>query len=152
MDTHVQQLSSREEEEIDSSIKDKGKGKNQNTSSDKPRVILTGKKRQRRLSSGVWVHFEFLDEPDENDGLKEIDEAVYKIRESAKYYRSSLKSETVEAIIFLRDWAFEEANMDPQMEMLCRSVMKLKVGDNDDTLRTLPELEQFDENVSSNIV
>uniref|UniRef100_A0A803NBP7 hAT-like transposase RNase-H fold domain-containing protein n=1 Tax=Chenopodium quinoa TaxID=63459 RepID=A0A803NBP7_CHEQI len=66
MDTHVHQLSSGEEEEIDSTIKDKGKGKNQNTSSDKPRLILTGKKRPRRLSSGVWVHFEFLDEPDEN--------------------------------------------------------------------------------------
>uniref|UniRef100_A0A803MTI1 BED-type domain-containing protein n=1 Tax=Chenopodium quinoa TaxID=63459 RepID=A0A803MTI1_CHEQI len=69
MDTHVHQLSSGEEEEIDSTIKDKGKGKNQNTSSDKPRVILTGKKRPRRLSSGVWVHFEFLDEPDENGNL-----------------------------------------------------------------------------------
>uniref|UniRef100_A0A803N9M1 BED-type domain-containing protein n=1 Tax=Chenopodium quinoa TaxID=63459 RepID=A0A803N9M1_CHEQI len=69
MDTHVHQLSSGEEEEIDSTIKDKGKGKNQNTSSDKPRLILTGKKRPRRLSSGVWVHFEFLDEPDENGNL-----------------------------------------------------------------------------------
>uniref|UniRef100_A0A803KMV6 HAT C-terminal dimerisation domain-containing protein n=1 Tax=Chenopodium quinoa TaxID=63459 RepID=A0A803KMV6_CHEQI len=43
-------------------------------------------------------------------------------------------------------------NMDPQMEMLCGSVMKLKVGNNDDTPHTLPELEQFDENASSNIV
>uniref|UniRef100_A0A803LJE6 Transposase n=1 Tax=Chenopodium quinoa TaxID=63459 RepID=A0A803LJE6_CHEQI len=50
MDTYVQQLSSGEEEEIDSTIKDKGKGKNQQTSSDKPHVILT-------------------DEPDENGNL-----------------------------------------------------------------------------------
>uniref|UniRef100_A0A803N0Y0 BED-type domain-containing protein n=1 Tax=Chenopodium quinoa TaxID=63459 RepID=A0A803N0Y0_CHEQI len=69
MDTHVQQLSFGEEEEIDYTIKDKGKGKNQKTSSDKPHVILTDKKRQRRLSSSVWVHFEFLDEPDENGNL-----------------------------------------------------------------------------------
>uniref|UniRef100_A0A803MAY2 Uncharacterized protein n=1 Tax=Chenopodium quinoa TaxID=63459 RepID=A0A803MAY2_CHEQI len=44
--------------------------------------------------------------------------------------------------------------MDPQMEMLCGSVMKLKVEDNNDnhdTPRSLPELEQFDENASSNI-
>uniref|UniRef100_A0A803LYP4 Uncharacterized protein n=1 Tax=Chenopodium quinoa TaxID=63459 RepID=A0A803LYP4_CHEQI len=110
MDADVQQLSSGEEEEIDSTTKDKGKGKNQKTSSDKPRVILTGKKCQHQLSSDVWVHFEFLDEPDEND------------------------------------------NMDPQMAMLCGSVMKLKVGDNDDTPQTSPELEEFDENGSSNIV
>ncbi|XP_021764252.1 uncharacterized protein LOC110728891 [Chenopodium quinoa] len=63
MDADVQQLSS-EEEEIDSTTQDKGNGKNQKTSSGKPRVILTGKKRQRRLSSGVWVNFDFLDEPD----------------------------------------------------------------------------------------
>uniref|UniRef100_A0A803MQN8 Uncharacterized protein n=1 Tax=Chenopodium quinoa TaxID=63459 RepID=A0A803MQN8_CHEQI len=110
MDTHVHQLSSEEEEDIDTTIKDKGRGKNQQTSSDIPHVILTGKKCQRRLSSGVWVHFEFLYEPDEN------------------------------------------ANMDPQMEMLCGLVMKLKVGDNDDTPRTSPELEQFDENASLNTV
>ncbi|XP_021715946.1 zinc finger BED domain-containing protein RICESLEEPER 2-like [Chenopodium quinoa] len=68
MDADVQQLSS-EEEEIDSTTQDKGNGKNQKTSSGKPRVILTGKKRQRRLSSGVWVNFDFLDEPDENGNL-----------------------------------------------------------------------------------
>uniref|UniRef100_A0A803LRD6 BED-type domain-containing protein n=1 Tax=Chenopodium quinoa TaxID=63459 RepID=A0A803LRD6_CHEQI len=319
MDTHVHQLSSGEEEEIDSTIKDKGKGKNQNTSSDKPRLILTGKKRPRRLSSGVWVHFEFLDEPDENgnlickckkcglrfngdsknetgnlhrhlknckqrsfrdvgqmilektssglgnrlpdfdagyfrellsiaivehdmpfqfvefkgfrrcfnylhpdfkphsieyelefskvkDALRRLYEAYESTHSSSSkaipttnasneasddfmmdfdsfsqeqssvaikseidmYYEepliprgtnldilSSLKSETVEAIICLRDWAFGEANMDPQMEMLCGSVMKLKVEDNNDnhdTPRSSPELEQFDENASSNIV
>uniref|UniRef100_A0A803MQN9 Uncharacterized protein n=1 Tax=Chenopodium quinoa TaxID=63459 RepID=A0A803MQN9_CHEQI len=85
MDTHVQQLSSGEEEEIDTTIKDKGRDKNQQTSSDKSHVILT-------------------------------------------------------------------ANMDPQMEILGGSIMKLKVGDNDDTPRTSPELEQFDENASLNIV
>uniref|UniRef100_A0A803LW41 BED-type domain-containing protein n=1 Tax=Chenopodium quinoa TaxID=63459 RepID=A0A803LW41_CHEQI len=68
MDADVQQLSS-EEEEIDSTTQDKGNGKNQKTSSGKPRVILTGKKRQRRFSSGVWVNFDFLDEPDENGNL-----------------------------------------------------------------------------------
>ncbi|KNA06017.1 hypothetical protein SOVF_184970, partial [Spinacia oleracea] len=34
-----------------------------------PRVLLTGKKRQRRLTSNVWVHFDFLDVPDENGNL-----------------------------------------------------------------------------------
>ncbi|XP_021739123.1 zinc finger BED domain-containing protein RICESLEEPER 1-like [Chenopodium quinoa] len=67
-------------------------------------------------------------------------------------YRSALKSETVEAIIYLRDWDFGEDNMDPQMAMLCGSVMKLKVGDNDDAPQTSPELSEFDENASSNIV
>uniref|UniRef100_A0A803MQ10 hAT-like transposase RNase-H fold domain-containing protein n=1 Tax=Chenopodium quinoa TaxID=63459 RepID=A0A803MQ10_CHEQI len=65
---------------------------------------------------------------------------------------SALKSETVEAIICLRDWDFGEDNMDPQMAMLCGSVMKLKVGDNDDAPQTSPELSEFDENASSNIV
>ncbi|XP_021757908.1 zinc finger BED domain-containing protein RICESLEEPER 2-like [Chenopodium quinoa] len=68
MDADVQQLSS-EEEKIDSTTQDKGNGKNQKTSSGKPRVILTGKKRQRRLSSGVWVNFDFLDEPHQNGNL-----------------------------------------------------------------------------------
>uniref|UniRef100_A0A803M124 BED-type domain-containing protein n=1 Tax=Chenopodium quinoa TaxID=63459 RepID=A0A803M124_CHEQI len=338
MDIHVQQLSSGEEEEIDSTIKDKGKGKNQKNSSDKPHVILIGKKRQRRLSSSVWVHFEFLDEPDENGnlickckkcglrfnadskngtrnlhrhlknckrrsfrdvgqmilektssslgnrlpdfdadyfcelfslaivehdmpfqfvefkgcstGLYEAYDSSYSLSSKAipttnasdaaneacddymtdfdsfsmeqssvaikseidmyyeeplihrgtnldilsywrtcsvRYptlakiakdllavpistmdsestfitgsrvldcYRSSLKSETVEAIICLGDWDFGEANMDPEMEMLCGSVMKLKVGDNDDTPHTSPELKHLDEspNASSNIV
>ncbi|XP_021735189.1 zinc finger BED domain-containing protein RICESLEEPER 2-like [Chenopodium quinoa] len=88
MDTHVHQLSSGEEEEIDSTIKDKGKGKNQNTSSDKPRLILTGKKRPRRLSSGVWVHFEFLDEPDENGNL------ICKCKKCGLRFNGDSKNET----------------------------------------------------------
>ncbi|KMT11109.1 hypothetical protein BVRB_5g111910 [Beta vulgaris subsp. vulgaris] len=52
------------DEELDSAcvkneIKDKKKGV----------VLLTGKKRPRRLTSSVWVHFDFLDEPDENGNL-----------------------------------------------------------------------------------
>uniref|UniRef100_A0A803M6L9 hAT-like transposase RNase-H fold domain-containing protein n=1 Tax=Chenopodium quinoa TaxID=63459 RepID=A0A803M6L9_CHEQI len=317
MDADVQQLSS-EEEEIDSTTQDKGNGKNQKTSSGKPRVILTGKKRQRRLSSGVWVNFYFLDEPDENGNLickckkcgihfnadrkngtgnlhrhlknckqrsfRDVGQMILektssglgnRLREfDANYFRellslaivehdmpfqfvefkefstfmavavvldpryklqcvnwgymriygqhsveyelefskvkdalrslyeayasshssssnviptanasnandasddfmmdfdsfsmeqsnvaiksevdiSALKSETVETIICLRDWDFGEDNMDPQMAMLRRSVMKLKVGDNDDAPQTSPELLEFDENASSNIV
>uniref|UniRef100_A0A803LBJ8 BED-type domain-containing protein n=1 Tax=Chenopodium quinoa TaxID=63459 RepID=A0A803LBJ8_CHEQI len=338
MDADVQQLSS-EEEEIDSTTQDKGNGKNQKTSSGKPRVILTGKKRQRRLSSGVWVNFDFLDEPDENGNLickckkcgihfnadskngtgnlhrhlknckqrsfRDVGQMILektssglgnRLREfDANYFRELLSLAIVEhdmpfqfvefkdlfmqkmackmyekfgkywsefstfmaaAVVLdpryklqcvnwgymriygqhsveyelefskvkdalrrlyeayasshssssnviptanasnaneasddfmmdfdsfsmeqsnvaiksevdmyyeepliprgtnldILDWDFGEDNMDPQMAMLCGSVMKLKVGDNDDAPQTSPELSEFDENASSNIV
>ncbi|XP_021760115.1 zinc finger BED domain-containing protein RICESLEEPER 1-like [Chenopodium quinoa] len=44
-------------------------------------------------------------------------------------YRSSLKPNTAEAIICLKDWTFGEANMDPQLQDLCGKIMAMKVND-----------------------
>uniref|UniRef100_A0A803MQV3 Uncharacterized protein n=1 Tax=Chenopodium quinoa TaxID=63459 RepID=A0A803MQV3_CHEQI len=153
MDADVQQLSS-EEEEIDSTTQDKGNGKNQKTSPGKPRVILTGKKRQRLMK----MDFDSFSMEQSNVAIKSEVDMYYEEplipRGTNLDILSALKSETVEAIICLRDWDwdFGEDNMDPQMAMLCGSVMKLKVGDNDDAPQTSPELSEFDENASSNIV
>uniref|UniRef100_A0A803N0I7 hAT-like transposase RNase-H fold domain-containing protein n=1 Tax=Chenopodium quinoa TaxID=63459 RepID=A0A803N0I7_CHEQI len=43
--------------------------------------------------------------------------------------RSSLKPNTAEAIICLKDWTFGEANMDPQLQDLCGKIMAMKVND-----------------------
>ena len=57
------ELSSEAEEEIDSTPTN---AKKEKPDTKKPRVLLTGKKRPRRLTSNIWTHFEFLEEPDEN--------------------------------------------------------------------------------------
>ena len=59
--------SGEEEDEIDSVL---GNNKGKTTENDQnARVLQSGKKRQRRLSSGVWVHYDFLDEPDKDGNL-----------------------------------------------------------------------------------
>ncbi|KAK9682394.1 hypothetical protein RND81_10G070700 [Saponaria officinalis] len=44
-------------------------------------------------------------------------------------YRSSLKPSTVEALVCLRDWAFDQVSMQPDVEELCDRILKMKVGD-----------------------
>ena len=60
-------LDSDEENEINSSAKAEVKGETENTK--EPRVIQTGKKRQRRLTSSVWVHYDSLDKLDKDGNL-----------------------------------------------------------------------------------
>lgn len=42
-------------------------------------------------------------------------------------YRSSLKADTAELIVCLRDWVFKESSLQPEVEALCKKVTTLKV-------------------------
>ncbi|KAL6540733.1 hypothetical protein OROMI_024616 [Orobanche minor] len=47
-------------------------------------------------------------------------------------YRSSLKPETAEVLVCLRDWVSKESSFQPEVEDLCKKVVKLNVNDDDD--------------------
>ncbi|KMS99565.1 hypothetical protein BVRB_1g022610 [Beta vulgaris subsp. vulgaris] len=79
------ELSSEAEEEIDSTPTNANKKK---FDTKKPRVLLTGKKRQRRLTSYIWMHFQFLKEPDENGNL------VCKCKKCGQSYNADSKMGT----------------------------------------------------------
>ncbi|KAI3724194.1 hypothetical protein L2E82_35962 [Cichorium intybus] len=46
-------------------------------------------------------------------------------------YRSSLKANTAEALVCLRDWAFHERSMQPDIEELCKQTLRLKLRNDD---------------------
>jgi hypothetical protein len=81
---HIQ-LDSDGEEEIDSIHLEK---KSKDKATHKPAELLTGNKRQHRLTSSVWVHFDFLDEPDENGNL------MYKCKKCGNNYNVDSKMGT----------------------------------------------------------
>ncbi|KAL2942901.1 hypothetical protein RDABS01_031250 [Bienertia sinuspersici] len=90
------------EDEIESvDAIDKGK------KSSNVKVLQSGKKRQRRLSSSVWDNYDFLDEPDKDGNL------VCKCKRCGITYNAN-------------------RNMNPQLEALCGTIMKLNVEEEKD--------------------
>ncbi|KAI3722518.1 hypothetical protein L2E82_33557 [Cichorium intybus] len=56
------------------------------------------------------------------------DESVFSIGGRVlDVYRSSLKADTAELIVCLRDWVFKESSLQPEVEALCKKVTTLKV-------------------------
>ncbi|KAL4568618.1 hypothetical protein LXL04_024233 [Taraxacum kok-saghyz] len=47
-------------------------------------------------------------------------------------YRSSLKGETAEMLVCLRDWVFNQSSLQPEIEELCKKVVKMDVNDVED--------------------
>ncbi|KAL2921078.1 Zinc finger BED domain-containing protein 4, partial [Bienertia sinuspersici] len=80
------------------------------------KVLQSGKKRQRRLSSSVWTNYDFLDEPDKDGNL------VCKCKRCGITYNANSKNGTGNLI----------RNMNPQLEALCGTIMKLNVEEEKD--------------------
>ncbi|KAL2927240.1 DNA topoisomerase 1 [Bienertia sinuspersici] len=119
------------EDEIESvDATDKGK------KSSNVKVLQSGKKRQRRLSSSVWTNYDFLDEPDK-DGI-----LVCKCKRCGITYNANSKNGIGNLIPKEKSNAtsghaqFESnplaRNMNPQLEALCGTIMKLNVEEEKD--------------------
>ncbi|KAL2896865.1 Zinc finger BED domain-containing protein 4 [Bienertia sinuspersici] len=133
------------EDEIESvDATDKGK------KSSNVKVLQSGKKRQRRLSSSVWTNYDFLDEPDKDGNL------VCKCKRCGITYNANSKNGTGNLIrhidLLALFWLllahrqpallfqfgfnlvfiFLIGNMNPQLEALCGTIMKLNVEEEKD--------------------
>ncbi|KAL2939342.1 Translation initiation factor IF-2 chloroplastic [Bienertia sinuspersici] len=100
------------------------------------KVLQSGKKRQRRLSLSMWANYDFLDEPDKDGNL------VCKCKRCGITYNANIKNGTGNLIPKEKSNAtsgpaqFESnslaRNMNPQLEALCGTIMKLNVEEEKD--------------------